>query len=402
MVGGLDGGSWGVQQLAGLLASITAHDDEAAVLTGAVHRIAEAIDVEVCALVTADGEVPVAIGFPADKLPTRRLVDVVVHDGGSLEVPGLGELDAAVVTVPTTPTATLVLARSSSPLTTDDRHLARSMGQVLALALRLRGAADRERVLRERSEQQAEALRDANAALLEASRTKDMIISVASHELRTPLTSILGFASTLREHGDQLDAAASATYLDIIERQGQRLLHLIDDLLTVGRLDAGRASPRPRPVAVVPALRVLLSGEDVHVPVRGALDATAMVDPRHLDQIVLNLVTNAHKYGAPPVTVEVCEHDGEVVLAVVDHGPGVPPAFEPELFEHFSQASSGESRESTGTGLGLSIVRGLAEANHGSASHHRHDGTTRFVVTLPRATSGAPEPATVAGAAHGA
>ena len=389
MGGGLDSGSWAVQQLAGLLAGISSYDDEAAMLTGAAHRIAEAVDAEVCAVVAADDEVQVAIGFPADDVPRAALRAVVAGDGGDLVVAGLGAVPTAVVDLGDEHAQHLVLARSSSRLTPTDLHLVRSMGQVLTLALQLRRTADRERELRERSEAQAEALRRANAALLEASRTKDMVISVASHELRTPLTAILGFTSTLRERADVLDPESHATYLDIIASQGNRLLRLIDDLLTVGRIEAGRTHPRRTTVPVVAALRVLTSAHSAPVEVRGPTRAAATVDPGHLDQIMLNLLANAQKYGDPPVWTEV-ESDGAwVTITVVDAGDGVPEAFVPNLFDRFTQASAGEARVSSGAGLGLAIVRGLVEANGGSVHYERSAGRSRFVVRLPAAAADA-------------
>lgn len=390
MPSALDGHSWAVQQLAGLLSGISAYGDESTMLTGAAHRIAEAIDAEVCALVTADGEVPTAIGFPVDEVPLDALRELVATEGGKLDVTGLGKIRAHVVHLTQAPVTSIVVARSSNELTQDDLHLVRAMGHALALALELRATADRERTLRQRSEAQAEALRNANAALQEAGRTKDMIIAVASHELRTPLTSILGFASTLRERGDVLDGETQRAYLDIVGRQGQRLLHLIDDLLTVGRIEAGRASTQPEDVPVVDAVRTLMVASDTGIPVAGPRSTVTTVDPGHLDQIVLNLVTNAQKYGAPPIEIEITSTPDAVQIAVIDAGDGVPESFVPKLFERFSQASSGESRVSRGTGLGLAIVRGLADANGGQARYERVDGHTRFVVTLPVGATHAP------------
>lgn len=382
---GLDSGSWAVQQLAGLLAGISSYDDETAMLTGAAHRIAEAVDAEVCAFVTRDGDIPVAIGFPAGHAPREAIRAVVAADGGDLEVSGIGTVPARVVDLGDDRAARVVLVRSSSGLTPTDLHLVRSMGQVLTLALQLRRTADRERELREQSEAQAEALRRANTALLEASRTKDMVISVASHELRTPLTAILGFTETLRERDDAVDAGSRASYLDIIASQGNRLLRLIDDLLTVGRIEAGRARPQGTPVLVVQALQVLTEQHSAEVEVHGPRDAVALVDPDHLDQIVLNLLTNAQKYGAPPVWVEVEDDAEQVSVAVIDAGPGVPEQFVPNLFDRFTQASSGEARLGSGAGLGLAIVHGLAEANDGSVDYERAAGRSRFVVRLPMA-----------------
>lgn len=375
---------WAVQQLAGLLAGISTHDDEQRMLMAATHRIAEAVDAEVVAIVTHDGQVPSTIGFPADGVPTKRLVALVASGGGPVEVSGLGELELRVVELGTSPGVHVLLGRSSSPLVADELHLVRSMTQVVDLALELRRAADRERELRQHSERQAEELRVANAALREASAAKDAIISVTSHELRTPLTSILGFAVTMLEHDEQLAPRRRREFLEVIERQGRRLLRLIDDLLTVGRIESGHLEVRAERIVVRTAAGEALRSLGRDVPLSGRDDLLVLADPDQLEQVIVNLVTNAEKYGAPPISVEVDGDDQTVEVAVVDHGPGVPDAFVPHMFERFTQASTGEARESTGTGLGLAIVDGLASANGGEVVYERVDDRTRFIIRLPR------------------
>ena len=375
---------WAVQQLAGLLASISNYDDEQRMLMGATHRIAEAVDAEVVAIVTDDGRVPSTIGFPANAVPTDRLVELVAAGGGPVAVAGLGELELRVVELGTSPGVHVLLGRSSSPLAADELHLVRSMTQVVDLAIELRRAADRERELRQHSEQQAEELRAANEALVEASAAKDAIISVASHELRTPLTSILGFAVTMLEHEDQLAPRRRREFLEVIERQGRRLLRLIDDLLTVGRIESGHLEVRTERIAVRTAAGEALRSLGRDVPLTGGDDLRVLADPDQLEQVIVNLVTNAEKYGAPPISVEMGGDERTVEVAVVDHGPGVPDSFVPHMCERFTQASTGEARESTGAGLGLAIVDGLAAANGGEVVYERVDNRTRFVVRLPR------------------
>ena len=375
---------WAVQQLAGLLASISNYDDEQRMLMGATHRIAEAVDAEVVAIVTDDGRVPSTIGFPANAVPTDRLVELVAAGGGPVAVAGLGELELRVVELGTSPGVHVLLGRSSSPLAADELHLVRSMTQVVDLAIELRRAADRERELRQHSEQQAEELRAANEALVEASAAKDAIISVASHELRTPLTSILGFAVTMLEHEDQLAPRRRREFLEVIERQGRRLLRLIDDLLTVGRIESGHLEVRTERIAVRTAAGEALRSLGRDVPLTGGDDLRVLADPDQLEQVIVNLVTNAEKYGAPPISVEMGGDERTVEVAVVDHGPGVPDSFVPHMFERFTQASTGEARESAGAGLGLAIVDGLAAANGGEVVYERVDNRTRFVVRLPR------------------
>lgn len=373
-----------MQQLAGLLAGISSYDDEQSMLTGATHRIAEAVDAEVVVIVTDDGRVPSSIGFPADAVPTEQLVALVAVGGGHIEVAGLGRLELRVVELGTSPGVHVLLGRSSSPLAPDELHLVRSMTQVVDLALELRGAADRERALRQRSERQAKELRAVNEALVEASAAKDAIISVASHELRTPLTSILGFAVTMRDHDTELGADQRLEFLEVIERQGRRLLRLVDDLLTVGRIEAGTVEVRAERVGVRSITQEVVRSLGRDVPMTGGDGLRVLADPDQLEQVLLNLLTNAEKYGRPPISVEVADLDDIVEVAVVDHGPGVPDSFVPQLFERFTQASTGEAREANGAGLGLAIVDGLAAANGGEVRYERVDDRTRFVVRLPR------------------
>jgi signal transduction histidine kinase len=113
-------------------------------------------------------------------------------------------------------------------------------------------------------------------------------------------------------------------------------------------------------------------------------DVRATADPEHLRRVVINLLDNAYKYGAPPVRVTAWVDGGQVTLVVSDAGDGVPEEFRPRLFEKFAQASSGSTRQSGSTGLGLSIVRGLAQAMHGEVGYEPAVPTgSQFIVRLP-------------------
>ncbi|MGH2678216.1 MAG: sensor histidine kinase, partial [Actinomycetota bacterium] len=103
------------------------------------------------------------------------------------------------------------------------------------------------------------------------------------------------------------------------------------------------------------------------------------VDPDHLEQILMNYVSNAMRYGRPPVRIDAGRRDRFVEIVVADSGSGVPPAFVPRLFEEFAQAG----RSGTGTGLGLSIVLGLARAQGGDAWYEAGEPGARFCVRLP-------------------
>jgi signal transduction histidine kinase len=120
------------------------------------------------------------------------------------------------------------------------------------------------------------------------------------------------------------------------------------------------------------------------VTVVGPDHADVAADPDHVEQIVLNYVGNALKYGAPPVTVEIVAGSRAFVVRVRDSGPGIEAQFVPQLFEKFAQASTGATRQASGTGLGLSIVRGLARANGGDAWFEPNEPSgSIFAVRLP-------------------
>ena len=159
---------------------------------------------------------------------------------------------------------------------------------------------------------------------------------------------------------------------------------LLSDLLDVARIRAGRLDLDLCPVElqqVVTAAMEAADLADVRVDVG---EARVRADEVRLVQVVVNLLTNAAKYGAPPVEVSArpCGHDIE--LTVRDHGSGVPAAFRGQLFDMFAQASRGDSRTATGTGLGLYIVKQLTEAQGGQVSFRPAEPGACFVVRLPR------------------
>lgn len=274
--------------------------------------------------------------------------------------------------------------------TPDAVRLLRVVGEIVA------GAIDRSRAARRLSRAAEEVLRNnaelerANEELRLANRAKDEFLSVASHELRTPLTTILGFVETLRDRGDQLGAERQQEFLEVLHRQSARLYRLVDDLLEMSRITAGRAGGHPEAVALGPVVAELLGDLALHGPdvvVTGVRDAVAFAEPDHIRRMLTNLLENAAKYGRPPIVIDVAATATEVVVSVRDHGPGVPADFVPRLFERFSQASTGTTRSATGTGLGLSIVKDLARLNGGRVGYQPADPGARFTVWMPRAVS---------------
>ena len=200
--------------------------------------------------------------------------------------------------------------------------------------------------------------------LLEAGRQTSQFVASVSHELRTPITSIRGAiaASRIATEFEQ-----RAELLDVMERQALRLAHMVEEMLTAAKLERSESMPLLRRVDVAALIRMsALDSQVAGRPVELTVPETCEVraDPESLRRIIGNLVENAHKYGAPPVRI-VLDHDADqIVLSVIDSGPGVPPAEREKIFDRFYRSDT--NGEKPGVGLGLPIVRGLAEACGGT------------------------------------
>jgi signal transduction histidine kinase len=224
-------------------------------------------------------------------------------------------------------------------------------------------------------------------------------LAVVSHELRTPLTSIVSFSELLRGESDGL-SADGGRFLDIIERNADRLLRLIDDLLMLNRLEGG-ALPLEMGWVSVPALAedavrsvvavAAKSGVTVHLDAGEGPRARA--DPRRLLQVLDNLIGNAVKFsragGLVRVTAESTGEDWRIDVS--DTGIGIPPDEAARLFDAFVRGSNARIAGLPGTGLGLSIVKALVEMHGGQVTVDSAIGQgTTFSVLLPaRADTGA-------------
>jgi PAS domain S-box-containing protein len=229
---------------------------------------------------------------------------------------------------------------------------------------------------------------------LEAERLKKEFTSTLSHELRTPLTSIIG-ALQLINSGVLGDVEKDVTELTTIaERNGQRLLDLINDLLDIEKIESGKFTLAPEVVSLDTLLRealVLNKGFADRYNVRLVLQndlASVKVDadPKRLVQVVTNLLSNAAKFSPAAGTVDVSlKVDGtRVRVGVHDRGPGIPESFRSRMFSRFAQADSTATRQKGGTGLGLAICKRLIELMHGSIGFEdRPGGGTTFYFELP-------------------
>jgi two-component system sensor histidine kinase KdpD len=249
-----------------------------------------------------------------------------------------------------------------------------------ALASLLGVAIDRERLAREALE--AEALRRSDAM-------KTAVLRAVSHDLRTPLMAILTSASALVREDLELGRDDRTELAITILGEAERLDRLVSNLLDLSRLQAGAAQPEPALWAmddlVVQALdEVGEAGRRVEVAFP---DESPIVraDAAQIERVLVNLIENALKYSPPgePVRVQVTETASEVLVRVVDHGPGLARADLERIFEPFQRATHGDVR---GAGLGLAIARGFTVANGGRIWAESREGQgSSFVLSLPLA-----------------
>lgn len=234
-----------------------------------------------------------------------------------------------------------------------------------------------------------------NRELKKLDQLKDEFVSLLAHELRTPLTSVRSYVELLIGYGDRIDGAESQEFLCIVRSQVQRISRLVNELLDLSRLRAGRfqfelAECRVDAVVneAVDSLRKVAENERHLIQVLGLDDeVVAFCDRERLTQILTNLLGNALKYSPDGslVRVEALATDGnQVTLAVDDSGPGIPEAERELVFEPFYRTRSLGQSNVEGTGLGLYLSRELARQMDGDLLlEHSMEGGARFLLTLP-------------------
>ncbi len=225
------------------------------------------------------------------------------------------------------------------------------------------------------------------SALRRLDELKTNFIALAAHELRTPAAVVHGIAATLHSRDDDLADVQRRQLRKALYEQTDRLRSLVDQLLDLSRLEANAIRIVPQRFRVRRRVEeILLSlaterARDVAIEIPPELETLA--DPNAFDRVVANLVTNAFKYGRPPVVVTARQSDHHFRLAVEDRGEGVPREFIPELFERFSR-SEDSTGSAAGAGLGLSIARSYAEAHGGDIFYGDADPSgARFELVLP-------------------
>jgi signal transduction histidine kinase len=215
-------------------------------------------------------------------------------------------------------------------------------------------------------------------------RLKTDFVAVTSHELRTPLTTLTGAIEVLRERGHLLSDQDREHLWQAMQRQGERLARLVDDLRTVSLVDSGTLSITPEPTDIVEVVTDTIETVP-YIPTDLRVDepvTKALADPDRLAQVVTNLVVNGAQHGQGRVHLHIQERDLTVLLRVWDDGPGIPVEEREAIFGRFVRLGDTDAHQ-RGTGLGLAIARELVEAMHGTIHVTDHPSGSCFEVRLP-------------------
>lgn len=281
-----------------------------------------------------------------------------------------------------------------------------AQGYIFDITARKLAEMERERLLagEQRARTEAERARGAfarqnadlvrlNERLLELDRLKDEFVALVSHELRTPLTSIRGYLELIREGKGGKVTKKQERFLEVMNRNSERLLRLVSDLLFVAQAESGNVSleleqldlagvakesvDATRPLAATRAIALTIESED---------ELRVVADRARLVQLLDNLLSNALKFTPEGgrVDVTVSAQNGHAVLEVADSGIGIPRGEQDRLFDRFFRASTATAQAVPGTGLGLAIAKAIVDAHDGSIEVESDEGSgSTFRVQLP-------------------
>ena len=249
------------------------------------------------------------------------------------------------------------------------------------------------------------------AQTLDAHETLKKFLAFFSHELRSPLNSIIGFSELIQIDLPKLDTATVSSYIGSINQSGKHLLQLINDILDLSKLEAGRLELHYMSIPIRQFIEALTKSVQPQmeakrlsfdIQISDELDDIVADDVR-LKQILLNLITNAIKFShvESKITVKVVRVDNSVEFGVTDEGIGIRPDELPRLFMPFQQTSAGK-RKQEGTGLGLSITKKLVELHGGTVTAVSEWGKgSTFIVRMPMMINSKGEEGEIAGSIAG-
>jgi PAS domain S-box-containing protein len=261
-----------------------------------------------------------------------------------------------------------------------------TQGFALDVTARIEAQRDREALLSQAQVQ--------NERLRELDRVKDEFIALVSHELRTPLTSIRGYLELLTEDAEAAGLRAEQqSWLQVIDRNAERLVALVEDLLLSAQAHAGSLALARSDFDVAAVLRQCVlacapaaTARGVELSCDADSDLNVWGDPVRISQVIDNLISNALKFTPTGGRVDLrASRNGEQVrIEVADTGMGVPAIAQDHLFDRFFRTAQAQSEAIAGAGLGLSIAKAIVEAHHGSITFTSVEGEgTTFVVELP-------------------
>lgn len=245
-------------------------------------------------------------------------------------------------------------------------------------------------------EEKNRALQQANQELRAVDQLKSDFIALVSHELLTPLTTINGGLELALAEGQTLSQEVKQR-LNLLYAESQRLTRLVQRILEISRLEAGKVRLNVGPIAVRPLLNRVLDGltegRTVHLRYE-TIPPPILGDEIYVEEILRNLVHNAVKHTPPntPLEVAVESREKTVVITITDHGPGIPPHLQNHIFSAFFQIRQGERRNASGWGLGLYLAFRLAELHGGRlwvespVFDDPHAPGSRFYLELPSVT----------------
>jgi two-component system sensor histidine kinase KdpD len=330
---------------AGLARDLLAGAQTVVALRGAARRVAEVLEIPSAAIELGDGG-----GMISD-----RREPVPLRDGSGRQI------------------ATLVVPRDL-PGGTAERlhtHVVPALEALVAVAL-------------QRDAAQAEVVE--TAALRRSDELKTALLQATSHDLRTPVTAILAAGHALR--AGSITPEERSELSEAVVEESERLSALIDKLLDLSRLQAGRAEPRREWTSLEEVVLAAREGLPERIDLRVAIEPDVPVvraDAAQLERVFANLLENAWRYsGGRPVSVHARRTGSRVIVRVVDQGPGIQRSEQARIFEPFYRGSEPAQRRWTGSGLGLAIAKGFVEANGGTISVDSLPGQgTSFVVSFP-------------------
>ena len=227
---------------------------------------------------------------------------------------------------------------------------------------------------------------------------QDDFLGLVSHELRTPLTSIIGYARLLRDQ--RTSNLNTDQFAEVIQKNAQRLLHLVEDLLFLSQNQPGELAVELRSAdladiaaSVVEEMRPEAQRKHIDLAFSAAAVPRLAVDPARMAQLLGNLISNAVKFTPAGGKVEVSlgMDEDRAVLSVADTGVGIPAADQERIFERFFRTAIATRQVIPGTGLGLAIAKDIVEAHHGTIAVDSDEGRgSTFLIRIPR--QGGPPP----------